>query len=85
MSKQTIQPGTRKDRKDLPAVRQDSTNKYRVTDEMKAKGSIKGKHPVHIPSLRMTIYTNHPDQENELREKYINRPLLGIKEISESK
>lgn len=85
MSRTPIQPGTRKDRKDLPAVRQDSTTKYAVTEAMRAKGSIKGKFPVHIPSLKMTIYTKYPERAEELREKYLNRPLFGVKEIVDLK
>jgi len=64
---------------------QDSFEKYTLDERKKKAGSLRGRHPVHIPSLKMTIYTKYPERAEELREKYMNRPLFGIKEIDDLK
>ena len=67
----------RKDSKDLPAKRQDSTKKYKVTPEMADMGTLKGRTAIYIPEIKATVYTKHPERKHEIRERYINRPLLG--------
>lgn len=61
--------------RDQPIIRQDGMKKYKVTDEMKKKGSLKGKTAIHIPALKMTIYTSYQERADELIEKYTNRHL----------
>lgn len=56
-------PQNRKDKKDLPRQRQDSSNRYEVTEKMKKNGKTSDRHPVHIPELKMVVYIKDKTKE----------------------
>lgn len=65
-------PQNRKDKKDLPRQRQDSSNRYEVTEKMKKNGKTSDRHPVHIPELKMVVYIKDKTKEAEIRAKYLD-------------
>jgi|GEM_PF-6656180 len=58
-------------------IKQNSFVSYK--NENQKAGSIKGRIPVHIPELKMTVYTVKGKDPDEIREKYLNNEGLNKK------
>ena len=54
---------------------QDSFEKYTLDERKKKAGSLRGRHPVHIPELRVTVYIKNKNDEDAILEKYLNKPI----------
>jgi hypothetical protein len=53
--------------------RQDSRERYSVTDQLRQSGNIQGKHEVRIPELKMSVFIDDPAKADQIREMYLNR------------
>lgn len=57
--------------------RQDSRERYSVSDNLRSSGSLSGKHEVRIPELKMSVFIDDPSKADQVRELYLNRKHIG--------